>query len=127
MKALSSLGQLQWFKLSAGPHPVYLYEHVPYVAWRFTAPTRESIDTILDAVHSAPSDTEWVLDTSRKNWILAPARVIRISGGADSELFHEATQEVINRDQNFCRKALEDFDAVLASLEQRIRDEAEQL
>jgi hypothetical protein len=111
------MGKLQWFKLSAGPHPLYSYEHVPYVAWRFKDPTDEARETVFQAVSDASTETEWTLDTSRRNWILAPARILRKSGGADSTYFYEIVQETIDQDQDFCRKALRDFDMILEHLE----------
>ncbi|CAL9487302.1 hypothetical protein [Streptomyces sp. NPDC101145] len=120
-QALGSLGQLQWFKLSAGRHPVYDYEHVPYVAWRFTEATEYALDAIFSAMNGATITTEWILDTSGKNWILAPARIAEASNGVDSNSFYDAIQEAIDHDQDFCRTATGDLDEILTTLEEGIR------
>ncbi|WP_436992065.1 hypothetical protein [Streptomyces sp. enrichment culture] len=79
------------------------------------------MDTVLQAVHSTPTKTDWVFDTSGRNWILAPARVMEGGTQANSSYFHDATQTLIEHDQAFCYTALQDFDAILNTLEMAIQ------
>ncbi|MFF5502828.1 hypothetical protein [Streptomyces roseolus] len=115
-EALSRLGELRWIRLSGGPHPLYGYQQVPFLGWRFTDPHDEKLRTIEGARRATPTRYEWRIDTSRKNWILAPSRLLGKTGEhAASPEFTERMSQLM-RDQDFCVRALEDLDAILRAL-----------
>jgi hypothetical protein len=76
----------------------------------------EMLQTIEDAVRATPTQVDWRVDTSRRNWLLAPARIL--GNGADpaaSPAFDERV-EAATRDQSFCAQALSDLDAIMRTL-----------
>ncbi|MFH9956988.1 hypothetical protein ACH4Q7_15970 [Streptomyces roseolus] len=115
-EALSRFGELRWIRLSGGRHPIYGYQQVPFLGWRFAEPDEEKLRTVEDARTATPTRYEWRIDTSRRNWILAPSRLLGEAGEhAASPEFDERVSQLM-RDQEFCVRALEDLDAILRTL-----------
>ncbi|MDX2290708.1 MULTISPECIES: hypothetical protein [Streptomyces] len=115
-EALSRFGELRWIRLSGGRHPLYGYQQVPFLGWRFTQPDEERLRAIEDARKATPTRYEWRIDTSRRNWILAPSRLLgEVGEHAASPEFDERVNQLM-QDQEFCLRALEDLDAILRSL-----------
>ncbi|TXS22467.1 hypothetical protein EAO71_23375 [Streptomyces sp. ms191] len=115
-ETLSRLGVLEWFKLSAGPHPDHGRLHVPYAGWRFARPGPEKLRTVEEAVRTTPTQVDWRVEASRRNWLLAPARILGDGPNpAASPAFDERVAEAA-RDQEFCARALEDLDGIMRTL-----------
>ncbi|MFJ3904326.1 hypothetical protein [Streptomyces sp. NPDC090025] len=115
-ETLSKLGPLKWFRLSADRHPLYGYYQVPYLGWRFETPTDENLRLIEQAVRSTPTSVEWGIDTSRRNWLLAPSTLLE--GNHDDRAVGTFDERVnlAMRDQDFCVAALKDLDAIIRML-----------
>ncbi|WP_328753543.1 hypothetical protein OHT57_31465 [Streptomyces sp. NBC_00285] len=61
MKAMQSLGrfgELAWFSLPAEIHPVYGYLQIPYIGWRYKAPSEEISQFIEDSVEGLTTQVE---------------------------------------------------------------------
>jgi hypothetical protein len=117
-QVLSRFGELAWFSLTLESHPVHGYVQVTYMGWRYASP-REGIAQLLEGVvQSLPTQVEWALDTSRKNWLLLPARVLHEAQGLENPDFADAVDSINVEDQDFCLKALSDFELIIHSLQQ---------
>ncbi|WP_158822241.1 hypothetical protein [Streptomyces sp. NRRL F-5727] len=115
-KALGRFGELQWIRVSGEQHPLYGYPQVPFLGWRFAEPDEGKLCGIENALQTTPTQYEWRIDTSRRNWLLAPSRLF---GGADGSAASPEFDERVNqlmRDQDFCLRALEDLNAILRTL-----------
>ncbi|MER6156220.1 hypothetical protein ABT147_11820 [Streptomyces sp. NPDC001868] len=118
MEVLSRFGELEWFSLPAEKHPVYGYPQVPYMGWRYTS-ARESVAHLIeDAVRALPTQVEWTLDRTRKNWLLVPTRILHEAQGLNSPAFANIVHSVNTQDQEFCFEALSDLGLILEHLHQ---------
>lgn len=118
MQSLSRFGELAWFSLPAEIHPVYGYLQVPYMGWRYKAPSEEISQVIEDSVNGLTTQVEWKLDTTRRNWLLLPSRILHEAGGLENPAFAEVVHFVNTRDQNFCRIALSDLDLIIGHMQE---------
>ncbi|MEW2161207.1 hypothetical protein AB0950_39360 [Streptomyces sp. NPDC007189] len=118
MQALSRFGELAWFKLPEEYNNVYDYHQVPYMGWRYTSPPTGIAQYIENAVREVPTELEWDLDRSRKNWVLLPSRILREAQRLDSPAFADVVHSINIHDQEFCLKALSDFEQIILHLQQ---------
>ncbi|MFE7585619.1 hypothetical protein ACFU5Y_29090 [Streptomyces gardneri] len=115
-ETLSGLGSLRWLRVSGGRHPDYGYHQVPFLGWRFEDPSAEKLRRIERAVATTPTQVDWRIDTSRRNWLLAPARIL---GDGDNPAASPAFDDRVDsamQDQDFCVQAWADLDAMLRTL-----------
>ncbi|WP_327683179.1 hypothetical protein [Streptomyces sp. NBC_00467] len=91
-----------------------MYFQVPFVAWRFETPHDELREIFDSAARTAPTNAEWTF-TSRRNWMIAPSRLIE-KAGPGGALFNEAALSITTSDQEFCAAASEDLEAILREL-----------
>jgi len=115
--ALSRFGELAWFKLPAEYNDVYKYYQVPYLGWRYRTPRNEVAEFIESTVAELPTQLEWVLDRTRRNWVLLPSRVQEEAHGLMDPSFSETIHSINSSDQEFCLKALADLDLIIGHLE----------
>ncbi|MFF8906848.1 hypothetical protein [Streptomyces olivaceoviridis] len=118
MQALSKFGELAWFKLPKEYNDVYGYHQVPYLGWRYTSPRDDIAEYIADAVSNVPTQVDWVLDRTRKNWILLPSRLRREAQGLEDPAFSDVVHSINTQDQEFCFQALSDLDLIVRHLQQ---------
>ncbi|MEV6783812.1 hypothetical protein [Streptomyces sp. NPDC051098] len=111
---LGTYGRLAWFRHPVERHPIYGYIQVPFIAWRYETPHEELRGTFESAARTAPKNVEWTF-TSRKNWMIAPSRLVENSG-PDGTMFNEAALAITTNDQEFCAAASEDLEAILQEL-----------
>ncbi|MEU0072161.1 hypothetical protein ABZ027_21825 [Streptomyces sp. NPDC006332] len=118
MQTLSRFGELAWFALPAATHPIYGYPQVPYMGWRFKTPG-EFVGRIMeDAVTAAPTQLEWTIDRTRRNWLLLPTRILKEAKGVENPAFSNVVHSINTQDQEFCTKALSDFELIIHSLQE---------
>lgn len=122
MQTLGRFGRLAWFKLSAGHHPVYGYQQVPYMGWRYDPPQPDTADLVRATVARTPTQVDWQLDTADRNWLLAPS-VLLSKEGAETTSFQDRVRELVNGNQDFCKRAQADLDAILGNLERLAADQ----
>jgi hypothetical protein len=123
-ETLSRLGSLRWLRLSGERHLVYGYQQVPFLGWRFEEPDLEKLRLIEQAMRTTPTQVDWRIDTSRRNWLLAPSRIL---GKGENPAASPAFDERVNltmQDQDFCLRALADLDAILRTLNGLITGES---
>jgi hypothetical protein len=118
MQALSRFGELAWFKLPVEINPTHGYPQVPYLGWRYTSSREEIAEYIETAVKELPTQVEWTLDRSRRNWVLVPTRLLREAQGLTDPAFSDAVHSINTQDQEFCRKAQSDFGSIIQCLQQ---------
>ncbi|MFJ8586386.1 hypothetical protein ACIRD2_17285 [Streptomyces sp. NPDC093595] len=119
-ETLSRLGSLRWLRLSGERHPIHGFQQVPFLGWRFDEPDLEKLRLIEQAVRTTFTQVDWRIDTSRRNWLLAPSRIL---GNSDNPAASPAFDERVNmalQDQDFCLRALTDLDAILRTLDELI-------
>ncbi|MGA5527266.1 hypothetical protein [Streptomyces pseudogriseolus] len=115
-RTLSRFGELEWFGLSAESNPVFGYLQVPCMKWRFKEPGDRTAHLIDETVRASSTQEEWTLDRSRRNWVLLPSRVIIEAQGLANPAFSEAIERITTQDQEFCRRALADFERIIFDL-----------
>lgn len=121
-QALSRFGELAWFSLTLDSHPVYGYLQVPYMGWRYANPREEVAQLIEDVVKTSPTQVEWTLDRTRRNWLLLPTRILHDAQGLENPAFADAVHSVSVEDQEFCSRALSDFELIIQRLQQAQED-----
>ena len=118
MQALGRFGELAWFALPSESHPVYGYPQVPYLGWRYRSPREAIAQLIEDAVRALPTQTDWTLERTRRNWVLLPTRILLEARGLENPAFADVVHSVSVQDQEFCHRALSDFELIIQSLQQ---------
>ncbi|MFH8625743.1 hypothetical protein ACH4A8_28305 [Streptomyces vietnamensis] len=115
-ETLSRLGSLKWLKVSGGRHPNYGYHQVPLLGWRFEESRADHLRLIELAVRTTPTQVDWRIDTSRRNWLLAPARILGDGEDAAASPAFDDRVHLAMQDQDFCVRASADLDAILRTL-----------
>ncbi|MGW2098579.1 hypothetical protein ACWCPX_12885 [Streptomyces olivaceoviridis] len=118
MQALSRFGELTWFKLPTEYNNVYGYYQVPYLGWRYACPRDDIAQYIEDAVSEVPTQVEWGLDRTRRNWVLLPSRIWREAHGLEDPAFSDVVHSINTQDQEFCLMALSDLELIVQHLQQ---------
>ncbi|MEV4866542.1 hypothetical protein [Streptomyces ossamyceticus] len=88
------------------------------MGWRYNSTQEDVARLIEDAVGALPTEVEWTLDRTRKNWLLVPTRILREAHGLDSPAFANVVHSVNTQDHEFCFRALSDLDLILQHLQQ---------
>ncbi|MFJ5937084.1 hypothetical protein [Streptomyces sp. NPDC093071] len=115
-RTLSLLGPLRWLRLSGDRHPLHGHQQVSFLGWRFEEPDAEKLRVVEEAVRTTPTREEWAIDTSRRNRLLVPSRLLgEGENPAASPDFDERVTLAV-RDQDFCVRTLLDMDAMLETL-----------
>ncbi|MFF8996372.1 hypothetical protein ACF09H_42005 [Streptomyces sp. NPDC014983] len=118
MHALSRFGELAWFKLPAEYNEAFDYYQVPYMGWRYKSPPEGVAEVIEGAVTDLPTQLQWMLDKTRRNWVLLPRRIYQEAHGLADPGFSDTVHTINSNDQGFCLKALSDLDLIIQRLNQ---------
>lgn len=122
IEQLRHVGEVEWFRYSASSdkdgNPV-----PPIIVWRFTEPRPTMfIDQLRRMTESTERKIDWTIDTSRRNWVLMPSRIVEVKArqhlATDAQAIHHLTQE----DSEFCRNALTDLTRIVNELNHMITD-----
>jgi hypothetical protein len=116
VQALSRFGELAWFKLPTEFNAAYGYAQVPYMGWRYAFPGEGVAQLIEAAVRDLPTRVDWEIDRTRRNWVLVPTRVLREAHGLADPSFRDVVHSINVQDQEFCLKALSDFELIIQHL-----------
>ncbi|GHC48480.1 hypothetical protein GCM10010309_03900 [Streptomyces violaceochromogenes] len=116
VQALSRSGELEWFKLPTAFNATYGYAQVPYMGWRYVFPEEGVAQLIEAAVRALPTQVDWEIDRTRRNWMLVPMRVLREAHGLADPSFRDVVHSINVQDQEFCLKALSDFELIIQHL-----------
>ncbi|MFC9925309.1 hypothetical protein [Streptomyces sp. NPDC127190] len=117
-RALSRFGELAWFKLPAEYNDNFGYHQVAYMGWRFKAPSEEIAQVIDNVIQESPTQTEWTLDRTRRNWVLVPTRVLQEAQGLSDPAFSDVIRTTAIQDQEFCLTTISDLDVIVQHLQQ---------
>ncbi|MGW7413041.1 hypothetical protein [Streptomyces sp. NPDC054863] len=93
------------------------YQQMSNLGLRYASPPPDLEETLRQVVEETPTQVEWTLDTSRRNWVLFPSRIFEESGGVNSPDFQEVKSRIIHTDQDFCIAAFQDLSKILQRLE----------
>ncbi|MGW2486748.1 hypothetical protein ACWCV9_05935 [Streptomyces sp. NPDC001606] len=104
--------------LSADYNNIYNYHPVAYMGWRFKAPSEEIAQAIDNAIQESPTQTEWTLDRTRRNWVLVPTRVLQEAQGLSNPAFSDVIRTTAIQDQEFCLTTISDLDLIVQHLQQ---------
>ncbi|MDK0521263.1 hypothetical protein [Streptomyces sp. ML-6] len=113
MEILVGFGELAWFKLVSGPDSLRGHQQVPYLAWRYDSPGEGIVEVFERAVNCNSLQFGWVFDSSMKNWLITPSRVVRELEERGNFKSQEIMCEIKDEDQEFCVAALRDFDRII--------------
>ncbi|WP_150236930.1 hypothetical protein [Streptomyces albofaciens] len=114
LQGVSTLGLLEWSKVSGGRDSRGNLQ-VPYAAWRYHERTEKKREIIAAICTSPPKNIEWTFDTSRKNWLICPTRLIteqQVSG----RRFSETAAAIEASDQSFCMAAHADMVSIVQNI-----------
>ncbi|MFF2302172.1 hypothetical protein ACFVVP_06640 [Streptomyces sp. NPDC058128] len=115
-ETISRLGALEWFKLRVKRHPDLGHLQVPYIGWRFAEPSEAKLRYVEDAVRATPTQVAWRVDTSRRNWLLAPSVILGEGANPAASPGFDERVEAARRDPVFCAQAWDDLDAIVRTL-----------
>ncbi|MBF6164854.1 hypothetical protein IU486_08715 [Streptomyces gardneri] len=110
-------GDLEWYRHAGGMGDDGTHAP-PLVVWRFPEPQPTRVAALLHkAAFADDREIDWLFDTTRRNWVLVPSRVM-----AEKELHALATEAqavdlLIRTDREFCRSAVRDFERIIAVLD----------
>lgn len=97
---------------------MYGYPQVPYMGWRYKSP-RDKVAEFLDGVmHEVHTRVEWTLDTSRRNWVLLPSRILIEARGLENPAFENVVHSINVQDREFCLESQSDLELIV----QRFRE-----
>ncbi|WP_159027545.1 MULTISPECIES: hypothetical protein [unclassified Streptomyces] len=65
-----------------------------------------------------PTQVEWMLDRTRRNWILLPGRLRNEAQGLEDPAFSDVVHSINTQDQEFYLKAFSDLDLIVRHLQQ---------
>ncbi|MET9025576.1 hypothetical protein ABZW96_08110 [Nocardia sp. NPDC004168] len=114
---LKRYGDLEWYRHAGGigdggtPSP-------PLVVWRFPEPQPARVAELLhEATLADNREIDWLFDTTRRNWVLTPSRLI-----VEKELHGLATEAqagdlLVRTDPEFCHRSVRDFERIIAVLD----------
>lgn len=88
------------------------------MGWRYASPRERVAQLIEETVRALPTQVEWTLDRTRRNWLLLPTRLLNEAQGLHNPAFAEVVHSVNVQDQEFCFRALSDFELIIESLRQ---------
>ncbi|CAM5499074.1 hypothetical protein SALBM311S_03422 [Streptomyces alboniger] len=117
-QSLTRFGELVWFGLTLESNLVHGYLQVPSMEWRYASPREEVAQLIENVVKMSPTQVEWTLDRTRRNWVLLPTRIWQETQGLNNPAFADAVHSVNVEDQQFCSRALSDFELIIQRLQQ---------
>lgn len=118
MEALSRFGDLAWFKLPTEYNQVHGYHQVLYMGWRYASPREGIGELISGAIRRVPTQLDWTLDRSRRNWLLLPIRIIKEAPGLSDPAFSNTIHSINLNDRDFCLATHEDVDLIIQRLQE---------
>ncbi|MFM9369797.1 hypothetical protein [Streptomyces sp. Da 82-17] len=118
---LGEFGELGWYKFALPEHTTYGYPQVPYVSWRYQKPV-DGLEALLRGIFDdVQTDVSWDFDTSGRNWLLAPSRLMEEASKLGRRGFPEALDRIMEADPDFCVTANADLDRMLDAVGAKAR------
>ncbi|CAM4518142.1 hypothetical protein NONI108955_40925 [Nocardia ninae] len=115
---LQPYGDLEWYRHAGGTRDDGS-SVPPLVVWRFAEPRpvefAEQLRKIIDSDHR---DIDWLFDTTRRNWVLVPERVMAEKEHHRFATEAQASDFLERQDREFCERAVKDFDRIIGELDE---------
>ncbi|MGW4327439.1 hypothetical protein ACWEKR_16260 [Nocardia sp. NPDC004573] len=115
---LKRYGDLEWYRHAGGlgddgtPTP-------PLVVWRFPEPQPAGLAELLHEAASAGNrEIDWLFDTTRRNWVLVPSRVMAEKEHHGLATEAQAADLLTRTDPEFCHRSVRDLARIIAVLDQ---------
>jgi hypothetical protein len=116
---LKEFGDVEWHRHAGGVSDDGA-ARPPVVVWRFTEPRPVEFASWLRGVIEADSrEVDWLFDTSRRNWVLVPRRVIQEKRRHRFAVEAQAVDLLQREDPEFSQRSVCDFERILRALNQR--------
>ncbi|MFE7741492.1 hypothetical protein [Nocardia sp. NPDC057455] len=119
---LKRYGELEWYRHAGGlgddgaPAP-------PLVVWRFPEPRPVRLAELLhEAVVADNREIDWLFDTTRRNWVLVPLRVMAEKDSHKLATEAQAADLLVKTDLEFCRRSVRDFERIIGLLDRSSGD-----
>ncbi|BDU01692.1 hypothetical protein [Nocardia sputorum] len=114
---LKRYGDLEWYRHAGGtgddgtPTP-------PLVVWRFPEPQPARLAELLHEAASAENrEIDWLFDTTRRNWVLVPSRVMAEKERHGLATEAQAVDLLVRTDPDFCHRSVRDLERITAVLD----------
>ncbi|WP_459545562.1 hypothetical protein [Nocardia sp. X0981] len=117
---LKNFGKVEWYRHVGGidgdgrARP-------PLVVWRFSEPRPVEFAAGLRGIVEADSrEVDWLFDTSRRNWVLVPSRVMEEKHRHGFAVEAQAVDLLQGEDPEFGQRSVSDFERILRALDQLV-------
>ncbi|WP_148311021.1 hypothetical protein [Nocardia brasiliensis] len=115
---LRSYGNLEWYRHAGGVRDDGS-SAPPVVAWRFADPRPIGFAERLRAIVDSESrGIDWLFDTTRRNWVLVPMRVMAAKEENRFATEAQAVEFLEQHDEEFCEQSVKDFDRIIGELDE---------
>lgn len=115
---LKNFGNVEWYRHSGGINDDGT-ARPPLVVWRFSEPRPvEFGDRLRCIVEADDRMVDWLFDTSRRNWVLVPSRVMEEKRRQGFAVEAQAVSVLEREDPEFSKRSVNDFGRILRALEQ---------
>ncbi|MGV9674840.1 hypothetical protein ACWDSJ_06145 [Nocardia sp. NPDC003482] len=113
---LKRFGTLEWYRFGGGITESGIYDP-PLIVWRYAEPRPSWVaEKIQQLVGAEDLLIDWAFDTSRRNWVLVPARVLEEQERQSLPTDASAVALLMRNDQDFCRQAVLDFELIVQNM-----------
>lgn len=115
---LKQYGDLEWYRHAGGVGDDGT-STPPLVVWRFAEPRPARVAELLhEAAFANHREIDWLFDTTRRNWVLVPSRVMAEKERHGMATEAQAADLLVRTDSEFCRRSVRDFERIIAVLDQ---------
>ncbi|WP_433576766.1 hypothetical protein [Nocardia brasiliensis] len=115
---LRSYGDLEWYRHAGGVRDDGS-SAPPVVVWRFADPRPIGFAEQLRAIVDSESrSVDWLFDTTRRNWVLVPKRVMVEKEEHRFATEAQAVEFLERQDEEFCEQSAKDFDRIIGKLDE---------
>ncbi|MCX0274642.1 hypothetical protein NLM24_28925 [Nocardia zapadnayensis] len=118
IKLLKNFGNVEWYRHAGGLNDDGT-SRPPLVVWRFSEPRPMDFkDKLHGIVEADDREIDWLFDTSRRNWVLVPSRVMEEKNRHGFAVEAQAVSLLEREDPEFCQRSVSDFERILRALDQ---------
>ncbi|MFQ6228813.1 hypothetical protein [Nocardia sp. NPDC002869] len=113
---LKNFGNMEWYRHAGGINDDGT-ARPPLVVWRFSEPRPEEFrDTLRSIVEAEDRKVDWLFDTSHRNWVLVPSRVMEEKARHGFAVEAQAVDLLEREDPEFSQRSVSDFERILRTL-----------
>ncbi|MEU1950848.1 hypothetical protein [Nocardia rhamnosiphila] len=113
---LRNFGNVEWYRHAGGIKDDGT-ARPPLVVWRFSEPRPiEFRDALRGIVEADDRKVDWLFDTSHRNWVLVPSRVMEEKDRHGFAVEAQAANLLEREDPEFSQRSVSDFERILRAL-----------